>query len=568
MTAVYVGPRTVVEEVLVGIWSEVLRVEQVGIHDNFFELGGDSILSIQIIARANQRGVRLTPRQLFQQQTIAALAQVAEVGPALLAEQGTLVGRVPLTPIQRWFFAQPLAERHHFNQAVLLRLRQRWQPELLQRVMGHLLNHHDGLRLRYEREAASGEWRQFYVGPEEAVEQEVCSFHDLSGLGGSEQEAALAAVGEQLQRSLRLQEGPLVRVALFELGAAGGAWSQRLLIIMHHLVVDGVSWRIVLEDLQAAYAQASSGAEIKLTAKTSSYKQWAERLERYGAGGGGEKELEYWRGQVAAGRQQRLPEDYAGGENTVETMGVVSEWLTGAETRGLLRGVPAAYHTQINDVLLTALVQVFRRWTGRGGLLVELESHGREECFAEVDVTRTVGWFTSAYPVWLALSGRERSAGEELREIQEQLRAVPGGGVGYGVLRYLSGAAGLELAAAAERAQVCFNYLGQFDQVLEEGKVWGVAREGSGAVRSERGVRKRLLEINGSVVNGQLQMSWSYSKRVHRRETIQQLATWYKQALQQVIAESATASQTCLPSDFPGAHLNTAELDELMAQLS
>ena len=568
LEATYVGPRTAVEEVLVAIWSEVLRVEQVGIHDNFFELGGDSILSIQIIARANQSGVRLSPRQLFQQQTIAALAQVAVVGPALSAEQGTLVGQVPLTPIQRWFFAQPLTERHHFNQAVLLQLRQRWQPELLPGVLGQLLAHHDGLRLRYEQDA-SGEWRQFYGRPvtAEVVAQEVCSFHDLSGLGASEQEAALAAVGEQLQRSMSLQEGPLVRVALFELGEAGGAWPQRLLVIMHHLVVDGVSWRIVLEDLQTAYAQASSGREIKLAAKTSSYKQWAERLERYGASGEGAKELEYWRAQVAAGRQQRLPEDYAGGENTVATMGVESVWLTAAETRSLLREVPAAYHTQINDVLLTALVQVMRRWTGSEGLLVELESHGREDCFAEVDVTRTVGWFTSAYPVWLELSGAERSAEEELRAVQEQLRAVPGRGVGYGVLRYLSGAAGLELPVAAERAQVCFNYLGQFDHVFEEGAVWGVAREQSGAVRSEQGERKRLLEINGSVVNGQLQLSWSYSQRVHRRETIKQLGSWYKQALLQLIAESATATQTYLPSDFPLARLNKNKVSKVAALL-
>jgi amino acid adenylation domain-containing protein/non-ribosomal peptide synthase protein (TIGR01720 family)/FkbM family methyltransferase len=560
----YQGPRTVVEEVLVEIWREVLRVEQVGIHDNFFELGGDSILSIQIIARANQKGVRLSPRQLFQQQTIAALAQVAEVGPALLAEQETLVGQVPLTPIQRWFFAQPLAERQHFNQAVLLRLRQRWQAELLPRVVGQLLKHHDGLRLRYEQDG-SGEWRQFYGPPEETVTPEVCSFHDLSGLEASEQEAALAAVGEQLQRSFQLEAGPLVRVALFDLGAGGGEWPQRLLLVLHHLVVDGVSWRIVLEDLQAAYAQASSGRAIKLGAKTSSYKQWAERLAQYAASGVEEKELEYWRAQVAAGREQRLPEDYPGGANTVARMGVESVWLTAAETQSLLRSVPAAYHTQINDVLLTALVQAFRRWTGSAGLLVELESHGREELFAEVDVTRTVGWFTSAYPVWLKLSGG--SVGEELRAIQEQLGAVPGRGVGYGVARYLSGVEGLELAAAAEQAQVCFNYLGQFDQVLGAGAVWGVAREKSGTVRSAQGMRKRLLEINGSVVNGQLQLSWSYSREVHRRETIQELGAWYKQALLQMIAESATATQTYVPSDFPGVNLNSVELDELMAQL-
>jgi non-ribosomal peptide synthase protein (TIGR01720 family) len=568
MAAAYVEPRNGMEEILAGIWSEVLRVERVGIYDNFFELGGDSILSIQIIARANQRGVRLSPRQLFQHQTIAGLGQVAVAGPALLAEQGAVQGEVPLTPIQRWFFGQELPERHHFNQSVLLRLRQRWEPALLQRVMQHLVDHHDALRLRYEVQA-DGDWRQFYGAHEEpeVEEQEVCTFHDLSGLGASEQSAALAEVGEQLQRSLSLRDGPLVRVGLFELGESGGSWPQRVLIIMHHLVVDGVSWRILLEDLQTAYGQARSGAVLKLPAKTSSYQQWAERLAVYAASGAAEQELGYWRRQVAAGAQQRLPVDYPGGGNTVGSMRVVTIWLSAEETTGLLREVPAAYHTQINDVLLTALVRAFRRWTGRPGLLVELESHGREESFEEIDVTRTVGWFTSAYPAWLELSGSGDSV-KELREIKEQLREAPGRGVGYGVSRYLGGADGLELAAEAERAQVCFNYLGQFDQVFEEEGVWGVAGERSGAVRSESGERKRLLEINGSVVSGRLQMSWSYSQEVHRRETIEQLATSYKEALQEFIAQSLTGTAACyLPSDFPLAKLDARKVSKVAALL-
>src|SRR5918996_4601570 len=270
----YEAPGTPTEELLAGIWAEVLRVERVGRQDNFFALGGDSILSLQIISRAQQAGLQLTPRQLFQHQSIAELAAVAGVGPGLEAEQGVVSGGVPLTPIQRWFFEQGLPEPQHFNQSVLLEVGAELEPGWVQRVVRELLVQHDALRLRFSPEG--GQWRQVNAGLEEGVPFGVV---DLSGLGIEEQPAVLEGVAAAQQGSLNLEVGPLLRVVLFQLGAGRPG---RLLMVVHHLAVDGVSWRVLLEDFQRAYEQRSRGEAIELPPKTTAFKAWAARLMGYG----------------------------------------------------------------------------------------------------------------------------------------------------------------------------------------------------------------------------------------------------------------------------------------------
>jgi amino acid adenylation domain-containing protein len=259
-----VSPRTAVEEKLAEIWADVLGLQQVGIHDNFFELGGDSILSIQIIARANQAGLKLTPKQLFQHQTIAELAEVAGTGQANQAEQGLVTGKVLLTPIQRWFFEQDLPQPHHWNQAMLLEVRQPVDVVVLQQVVQQLLIHHDALRLRFVRQPDG--WQQVNALPDETLA--VVKRVDLTALPKAEQSGAIEAAATELQASLNLESGSLVRVALFDLGPNQ---HQRLLLAIHHLVVDGVSWRILLEDLHIVYQQLSRGEAIALPAKTISF---------------------------------------------------------------------------------------------------------------------------------------------------------------------------------------------------------------------------------------------------------------------------------------------------------
>jgi len=264
--SVFAAPGNQIERTLARIWSDVLGVERVGVHDNFFDLGGDSILSIQIIARANQAGLGLAPRQLFQHQTVAELATVAKIATQTRAEQGTVTGRVPLTPVQARFFELDQPELHHYNQAMLLEVHGPADASLFARAIELLLLQHDALRLRYA--GNHDDWQQTLDAPNGAVPFETV---DLSAQAEAEQSALIARHAARLHASLNLQDGPLMRVALFDRGAQRNSY---LFIVVHHLAVDGVSWRILFEDLQSLYWQLSQGRDPQLPAKTTSFRQW------------------------------------------------------------------------------------------------------------------------------------------------------------------------------------------------------------------------------------------------------------------------------------------------------
>ncbi len=557
LTESFVAPRTPAEEQLAGIWAEVLGVKQIGIHDNFFELGGDSILCIQVVGKASQRGIRVTPRQIFQRPTIAELATVLDTTTTIQAEQGLVTGPAPLTPIQQWFFEQDVAEPHHWNHAILLTVAQKLEPLLLEQAVRQLLAHHDALRLRFAQNESG--WQQNNAGL-----AEVAPFarFDLSAVPAEEQSAKIEAQAAELQASLNLSQGPLVRVALFDLGPQQ---QSRLLLLIHHLVIDGVGWRILLEDLMTAYQQLSQGREVQLAPKTTSFRRWAQKLTEYAQTTELKQELDYW---LAPARVHvaPLPVDYPEGRsaNTAGSARTVSVSLTSEETRVLLQEVPNTYRTQINDLLLTALVQAFSRWTDERTLLVDLEGHGREAIFEDVDLSRTVGWFTTIFPVLLHLE-KTTEPGEVLKSIKEQLRAIPRRGIGYGLLRYLSGDE--EIVAQLRQlppATVSFNYLGQFDQVLPESSPFGPAPESVGPVHSPRGGRRYLLEVNAFISGSRLQLEWAYSEHLHDRETIVRLAEDYTSALRMLIAHCLSPEAGgCTPSDFPLARLEQSKLDWL-----
>jgi non-ribosomal peptide synthase protein (TIGR01720 family) len=556
----YAGARNGVEELLAQVWQEVLGVKCVGIHDNFFELGSESILSIQVIARLRQVGLKLTLKQMFQHQTIAELARVVVSVKEANAEQFDAGDSVPLTPIQRRFFELALANPHHFNQAVMLAADTRPDASALEVVLQKLVEHHASLRLRF----ASGEggWRQTYA---EAEAHHLVRSIDLSHLAedGDEQRRQLEAQAEAAQSSLDIVEGPLLRAVLFELGAGRGS---RLLLVIHHLAVDGVSWRVLLEDLQTAYGQAVRGQKVELPAATASFGRWSRALQDYAASEELRAQLPYW---TDARRREagRLPVDYEGGENTAASSRSVEVELTEEETRSLLQEVPRAYHTQAQEALAAALALAFRGWTGESALLVDFEGHGREEEAGQgVDVSRTVGWFTSVYPVLLEVGSEDVASA--LKSVKERLRGVPARGVGYGVLRYLCGDEGVrEAMASLPAAEVSFNYLGQFDRVLDEGGGFGVAEESVGAAQDAGGRREHLLTVNGLVAEGRLRMSFGYSAVVHRRETVEALARGFVGALRVLIGhclEEGAGGHT--PSDFPLARLDQESLDSLLQE--
>ena len=566
----HAAPRNQVEETLARLWTTVLGVERVGINDNFFELGGDSILSIQIIARANQAGLRLSPRQLFQHQTIAELASVAGASAQVAAEQGLVTGEVPLTPIQARFFAQEQPAPHHYNQAMLLEISESLDGAVLERALATILTHHDALRLRF-KPTANG-WAARIADPEPVTPfVEPFVEIDLSNLDLDDQQTEFQMQTSALQASLNLQDGPLVRAALLNLMRGRPRY---LLIVIHHLATDGVSWSVLLEDLRTLCRQIASKEGIQLPPKTTSFKYWSERLLVHAKSDALLAEETHWL-SLSENAHGDLPFD-GEGVNTAATARTVAVALDENETRALLQEVPAALRTQINEVLLTALARTLAGWSGSQRVLLDLEGHGREDVFEGVDLSRTVGWFTTVFPVLLDLSDSQTPI-DALRLVKEQLRAIPNRGLGYGLLRYTSGNERLQTALAAQpQAEVRFNYLGQLDRALPESALFKAAPETSdnglrltsGQLQSPLNERGYLLNIIGSVSGGALRLEWTYSANRHRREVIENLAASYLRELRALIGQAQKAgAESFSPSDFPSAKLSQDDLSKVLAQL-
>ncbi|NNA48685.1 non-ribosomal peptide synthetase [Pseudomonas lactis] len=552
MQQAYVAPQSELEQKIAAIWSDVLRLPQVGLHDNFFELGGDSIISIQLVSRARQAGVRFTPKELFQHQTVQSLATVAREGDGVVQmDQSPLTGDLLLLPVQHSFFADDIPQRHHWNQSAVLQPHQPLQVPLLLAALQALIVHHDALRSTFI-EGAQG-WSAAYRGPDQHQAEQVLWQTTLNSV------EELEALGEEAQRSLDLGAGPLLRAVLAQL--ADG--SQRLLLVIHHLVVDGVSWRILLEDLQSTYQQLAQGAPVTLPAKTSATRAWAARLQTYAHSPALQQELVWWQTQLQ-GSPVGLPGADPQASLSNQLALSVSTHLDATYTRRLLHDAPSAYRTQINDLLLTALARVITRWSGEASMLIRLEGHGREDLFDDIDLTRTVGWFTSLYPVQLAPAD---SLAASLKRIKEQLRAVPDKGLGFGALRYLGNAATQQALAALPQPRITFNYLGQFDASFDSGEQPGLftpTADASGAEQSPQAPLGNWLEINGQVYGGELKLNWSFSQAMFGEATVKCLADDYALELKALIDHCCeSAHQGVTPSDFPLARLSQDQLDGL-----
>ncbi|MGF3025433.1 amino acid adenylation domain-containing protein, partial [Methylobacterium aquaticum] len=552
-------PEGPVEQAMAEVWAQVLRRESVGVTDNFFELGGDSILSLQVIARLRKRGIKLTPKQIFDRQTIRSLAAVAgtipvkgapaAAGPAAEAPAGA----IPLLPIQDRFFADVTEERHHWNQALLLIPRDRLDPEVLHRALRAVVARHEALRLRFV-EGPSG-WSAAR-GPDEAGP-------DLLRTDSAAGAEALTALCTDVQTGLDPAAGRLIRALLVAYPDGG----QRLLIAIHHLAVDGVSWRILLDDLATAYAQAERDEVIALGTPTDGIAAWAAALHARTAGGGLNAELPFWlgqgdgeaaptgRGQEAPGWAQKAP-GCLGESDTLHTR------LPAGLTARLLAEAPATYRTQVNDLLLAALLRALGRWSGRDSALIELEGHGREDIVPGIDLSRTVGWFTTAFP--LRLDGAGLGTRDLIRSVKERLRAVPNRGLGYGWLARFGTAAQRDALAGLPAPDIVFNYLGQFEDSLGAGAPFARAPEDPGPSRSAKAPLTRPLAIDGEVRDGCLHLSWRYGRRQHDRAAIEALAATYAEALEEVVAHCTGADAALTPSDVPVSGLDQASLDALL----
>ncbi|MEV0691702.1 non-ribosomal peptide synthase/polyketide synthase [Streptomyces sp. NPDC050388] len=525
------APRTETERRIARIWADVLGVADVGAHDNFFHLGGDSILSMQVVSRLRRDGLHLATRDLFTHQTVAELATVVTGAPQHSGD-GPVSGDVPLTPIQEWFLTSPRAGHSHFNQSLLLELGTAPDATALETALNALLDHHDALRMRFTEDQDG--WRQFNPPPSDTDRDRLLNRHDLSGLNPAEADAAMEKAADDLHTGFDLARGPLLRAALFTGDAGRPAF---LLLVAHHLVVDAVSWRILRDDLEAAYRQAVQGETVALGERSTSFREWARSLAAHVAAGALDDELPYWERAVNA---EPLPVEASTGPET-GVVDMLTVELDEADTEALLRAAPTAYRTRVNDVLLAALALALARWTGREEVRLDLEGHGREDVLDDVDLSRTVGWFTTVHPVALQVPepadlGPARDWRTLVKSVRRQLRAVPGNGLGFGALRTFGPPEVRQRLGRAAHGQVVFNYLGQWDARPEH--------SGDGLVRAEHGSFGRHhdprdsgshpLEVVGAVQGGRLSFTWHHRPALHATDTVRRVADDFAEALRHI----------------------------------
>ena len=539
----------------------MLGVEKVGIHDNFFDLGGDSIITIQAVSRARHKGYEFHVGDIFTSQTVAKLAALIEQKTAgqlqIAGEQDLLTGKSGLLPVQQRYFAKKHVNINHFNQAVLLQIDKSIDETILDQAIQQLLQHHDALRFRFYRMA--GEWQQEYGSP-----AAVLTVNNLSQAGEDQLAGLITELSAGYQRNLNIEQGQLVKACLVKTPVT--STHNRLLIVIHHLVVDGVSWRILLEDLEMLIKGLAAGEKNTLGNKTSSYRQWYNALEQYGRRSSLLSQSGYW--QKIVNSYQSLPVDKLfDGPVRSKERGLKVARLGSMQTRKLLQDTPKLYHTEINDVLLSALYITLRKWSGQNKITIGLEGHGRQDISHEIDTSRTVGWFTTHYPLLVETANETPALEDYIKSVKELLRRVPDKGLGYGVLKYINRD---EFIQEAEPWDIVFNYLGQLDNILIQGNYLSAAGESAGQTVNEDYQVSEKFTVSGSIQNGELQISWTYSKLHYHDETIIGLVNDFISNLEAIIAhctDGLDAPVQFTPSDYGlGSIITYNELDQFLAE--
>ncbi|UCH98458.1 MAG: amino acid adenylation domain-containing protein [Candidatus Aminicenantes bacterium] len=550
----YVPPGDTLEKLLVEAWEKVLGQRPVGVNDNFFQVGGDSIKIIQVISYLNKQGYKLKMTDIFRNPRISDLAPLVKKIERIPIQE-PVSGILPLTPIQKWFFENRVVDRHHFNQAVMLYAAEGFAEVGLRAVFSKLPEHHDALRMTFKEE--HGEVIQINHGLEYPSSLEVYDFR-----GCKDALAMLEAEANQIHASIDMENGPLMKVGLFHLDDG-----DRLLVTVHHLVIDGVSWRILLEDFLRLYRQYKKQKHFSLPLKSDSLKIWAEQLAAYANSKEFLKEKTYWQ-ELDSKAFPVLRKDFEEEKNLWRDTRTTLFRLTREQTHHLLTRANEAFGTEINDLLVTALGLATRKIYGHETLVIAMESHGREGILApmaaamdmDIDISRTIGWFTCIYPVGLDFSpGWDLS--RQIKEVKERLRQVPNKGVGYGMLKYLTAREHKEGISFTLKPQIIFNYLGQFDEEIRQSS-FEIVNPPAGNPMSLNAQRNYELEVSGMVIDNRLQMSIGYNTGQYKTETIETLGKHFKIELERVISFCSNREERDLtPGDltYPGLSIETLE---------
>ncbi|WP_311999809.1 non-ribosomal peptide synthetase, partial [Bacillus subtilis] len=548
----YAPPRNDLEDQLVLIWQEVLGIQRIGIEDSFFELGGDSIKALQVSARLGRYGLSLQVSDLFRHPKIKDLSPFIRKSERII-EQGPVQGDVPWTPVQQWFFSQDIEERHHFNQSVMLFHSGHLSENALRPALKKLAEHHDALRMVYRND--DRRWIQINQGIHESQLYSLRTF-DLSQ-SESGWETQIKQEVADLQQSINLQEGPLLHAALFKT-----LTGDYLFLAIHHLVVDGVSWRILLEDLSAGYQQAAAGQTIQLPPKTDSYQEYARRIQEYAQSSKLIREEAYWR-TVEEQQAAELPYEIPHHVNIdFSKRDSLSFSLTEADTAVLLQNVNHAYGTDTQDILLTAASLAICEWTGGSKLRIAMEGHGREHILPELDISRTIGWFTSMYPALISFENHRDELGTSVKTVKDTLGRIPNKGVGYGMLKYLTHPENKSITFS-KTPEISFNYLGQFNDI-ERQDTFRPSSLGSGKDITHTWKREQIIEMSAMVADKKLHFNLSYPPARFHKNTMEQLINRIEHFLLDIMKHCADQQKTEKTlSDFSSQSLTAEDLDSI-----
>jgi iturin family lipopeptide synthetase B len=540
----FIAPLTKEEKLLAAVWSKVLGIDPIGVRDNFFAIGGDSIRSIQISSRMRSEGYELSVKDILANPLIKEMA--LKLKPVKhIPDQSPVTGEVALAPVQRWFLGTSLAGKQHYNQSVLLHFTEALSVETVSRIFAHLQTHHDVLRTVF-REEAGGIVQQVQSPAAFPLALEE---HDLRNTADAA--ITLQQLTDRVQAGIDLQNGPLMRIGLIHMQDG-----DRLLVVIHHLLVDGVSWRVLFEDIEQLYGQVQAGATLSLPLKTDPYRFWTAGLQQYMQCAAYQQAKLYW-DKFTGKRSSGIERDHPEGRNKVKDAKRSWYRISANETKRLLTRANASFHTQVSDILLTALLLGIWKAYNREEILLDLEGHGREDIGTGLDVSRTIGWFTSIYPVSLQKAGHNLAA--TIKGVKETLRQVPNNGLDYLLRQYLDTAE----TNTDNSARICFNYLGQFDADIS-GRSYKLAAESTGRNISPDWNREYDWEVLGMITGGELEISLVYSPEQYRPATIEALMSCYKDSLLELIDYCCTYNKVELtPSDLSCPGLSQSKLDEL-----
>jgi amino acid adenylation domain-containing protein/non-ribosomal peptide synthase protein (TIGR01720 family) len=526
----YIAPKSQIESQLCSIWSEVLDLKRIGVEDDFFRLGGDSILSIQICSRIRNIGYDCSIKSIFEHRTIAALIQANAISKLkkISSEQGELTGACQLLPIQSWFFEQKFIAENYFNQSFLIRVPQLEEARLEQAFIA-LAEHHDALRFCY-----SGQQQTYQ--PLKSIPFKLKKL-DVSKMTQEE----ITNQFSKWQSDFDISKPPLW-CAGYVTGFDDG--SARIFFSAHHLIIDTVSWRIISDDIKRLYK-----GEV-LNKKGTSYRQWVNYIRNYPRLYA--QEQCYWQTIIDQQASNIQP-------LSLSEVNHASIEIDKCLTENLLTQSYMAYQTEINDLLLSALAYALKTGIGSELHCVMLEGHGRENLDNTIDLSQTVGWFTSQYPVNIEVGD---TIGDTIKRTKEHLHNVPKNGIGYGAFCYAKDQSTVERGTL--KNVIGFNYLGQLGSAQSSDQSWVICSESSGLSNDTANQINTLLSLNGGVFEGQLM--FDFQSRLGARLT-QELSHAFKKYLiliiqhceQQIIKGSIQHT----PSDFNTLHISQKSIDKI-----